>query len=288
VNTEESFDNSTYAEEMHVEESELSTFINAVKQMLGSEQARLAAEDWLDEAELMDSPPRSTRRDWRAVTIAASARLADRLNVERQGRAPLFASTDTNVSPIPTSNCAASVLLAWFGGKEMSTNSQTHLVALENPRPASAEQRLQELGITLPTPPQPFGTYAEAVHTGNLLFLTGMLPTEGREPKFIGRVGAELDMEAGRKAAHLTALNALAVAREHLGSLDRVTRVVRLGVSVATSGDGRDLPKIADAASQLLQDVFGKEKNPCRLVYGVASLPLGTPVELEVIFEVGA
>jgi enamine deaminase RidA (YjgF/YER057c/UK114 family) len=170
----------------------------------------------------------------------------------------------------------------------MSTNSQTHLVALENPRPASAEQRLQELGITLPTPPQPFGTYAEAVHTGNLLFLTGMLPTEGREAKFIGRVGAELDMEAGRKAAHLTALNALAVAREHLGSLDRVTRVVRLGVSVATSGDGRDLPEIADAASQLLQDVFGKEKNPCRLVYGVASLPLGTTVELEVIFEVGA
>jgi hypothetical protein len=112
VNTEESFDNSTYAEEMHVEESELSTFINAVKEMLGSEQARLAAEDWLDEAELMDSPPRSTRRDWRAVTIAASARLADRLNVERQGRAPLFASTDTKVSSIPTSNCAASVLLA--------------------------------------------------------------------------------------------------------------------------------------------------------------------------------
>ena len=115
-----------------------------------------------------------------------------------------------------------------------------------------------------------------------------MLPTEGREAKFIGRVGAELDMEAGCKAAHLTALNVLAVTREHLGSLDRVTRVVRLGVSVATSGDGLDLPKIADAASDLLQDVFGKGKNPCRLVYGIASLPLGTPVELEVIFEVGA
>ena len=140
--------------------------------------------------------------------------------------------------------------------------------------------------MTLPAPPQPFGIYVEAVQTGNLLFLTGMLPTEGREPKFVGRLGAELDVETGRKAARLAALNALAVVREYLGSLDKVRRVVRLGVSVATSGDVRDQPKVADAASELLQDVFGKEKNPCRLVYGVASLPLGTPVELEIIFEV--
>ena len=122
----------------------------------------------------------------------------------------------------------------------------------ESSRPASAEQRLKELGIKLPTPPQPFGIY----------------------------------VEAGRKAAHLAALNVLAVARQHLGSLDKVTRIVRLGVYVATSGDVRDQPRIADAASELLQDVFGKEKNPSRLVYGVASLPLGTPVELEIVFEV--
>ena len=145
---------------------------------------------------------------------------------------------------------------------------------------------MKELGIKLPVPPEPFGTYVEAVQTGNLLFLTGMLPTEGREAKFIGRVGAGLDVAAGRNAAHLAALNVLAVARKHLGSLDKVTRVVRLGVLIATSGDVRDQPKVADGASELLQDVFGKEKNPCRLVYGVASLPLGTPVELEVIFEV--
>jgi len=156
----------------------------------------------------------------------------------------------------------------------------------QSSRPVSAEQRLKELGIKLPAPPEPFGTYAEAVQTGNLLFLTGMLPMEGRSAKFIGRVGADLDVEAGRQAAHLAALNVLAVAREHLGSLDKVTRVVRLGVSVATAGDVRDQPKVADADSELLQDVFGKDKNPCRLVYGVASLPLGTPVELEVIFEV--
>ncbi len=166
--------------------------------------------------------------------------------------------------------------------RQMATQRATP----ESSRPASAEQRLKELGIKLPTPPQPFGIYVEAVQTGDLLFLTGMLPTEGRSAKFIGRVGAELDVEAGRKAAHLAALNVLAVARQHLGSLDKVTRIVRLGVYVATSGDVRDQPRIADAASELLQDVFGKEKNPSRLVYGVASLPLGTPVELEIVFEV--
>jgi enamine deaminase RidA (YjgF/YER057c/UK114 family) len=127
----------------------------------------------------------------------------------------------------------------------------------------SAEQRLKELGINLPAPPEPFGTYVEAVKTGNLLFLTGMLPTEGRAAKFVGRVGAELDVAAGRKAAYLAALNVLAVARKYLGSLDKVKRIVRLGVSVATSGDVRDQPKVADAASEFLQDVFGKEKNPC-------------------------
>ena len=156
----------------------------------------------------------------------------------------------------------------------------------EGSQPAGAEQRLKERGIKLPAPPEPFGTYVEAAQTGNLLFLSGMLPTEGRGAKFIGRVGAELDVEAGRRAAQLAALNALAVARQHLGSLDKVTRIVRLGVSVATSGDVREQPKVADAASELLRDVFGKDKSPCRLVYGVASLPLGTPVELEIIFEV--
>ena len=151
---------------------------------------------------------------------------------------------------------------------------------------SSAEERLRELGITLPAPPEPFGTYVEAVQTGNLLFLSGMLPTEGHWAAFTGRLGAELDVEAGRTAARVAALNALAVIRQHLGSLDRVTRVVRLGVSVATSGDVRDQPKVADAASELVQDVFGKDKSPSRLVYGVASLPLGCPVELEVILEV--
>jgi enamine deaminase RidA (YjgF/YER057c/UK114 family) len=136
---------------------------------------------------------------------------------------------------------------------------QRQTVTREGSRPASAAQRLKELGIKLPAPPEPFGSYVEAVQTGNLLFLSGMLPTEGHGTKFIGRVGAELHVEAGRKAAYLAALNVLAIARLHLKSLDKVTRIVRLGVSVATSGDVRDHPKIADAASELLQDVFVKD-----------------------------
>ena len=170
----------------------------------------------------------------------------------------------------------------------MNTDSKDKILSGDGSSLAAAERRLRQLGIKLPAPPEPFGIYAEAVQTGNLLFLTGMLPTVGREAKFIGRLGAELDVEACHEAARLAALNTLAVARQHLGSLDKVTQIVRLGVAVATSGDIRDQPKVADGASELLQDVFGKDKNPSRLVFGVASLPLGTPVELELILEVSA
>jgi enamine deaminase RidA (YjgF/YER057c/UK114 family) len=170
----------------------------------------------------------------------------------------------------------------------MKTGSKETILSSDGSHLFTAEQRLGQLGIKLPAPPEPFGIYAEAVQTGNLLFLTGMLPTVGREAKFVGRIGAELDIEAGHKAAWLAAINALAVVRQHLGSLDKVTRIVRLGALIATSGDVRDQPRVADGASELLQDVFGKDKNPSRMVYGVASLPLGVPIELELIFEVSA
>ena len=121
----------------------------------------------------------------------------------------------------------------------MNTGPKEKILNDDNSRPVTAEQRLTQLGIKLPAPPEPFGIYAEAVQTGNLLFLTGMLPTVGREAKFVGRIGAELDVKTGHMAAYLAAVNALAVARQHLGSLDKVTRIVRLGVLVATSGDVR-------------------------------------------------
>ncbi|MGR9183896.1 RidA family protein [Rhizobium leguminosarum] len=151
---------------------------------------------------------------------------------------------------------------------------------------AGAERRLQELGITLPPPPTPFGAYVEAIRTGNLVFFSGMLPVVGREPRYIGRVGGALTAEDGKKAAETATLSALAAARDYLGSLDRVVRVVKLGVYIATEGDFRDHPKVADGASEMLLTVFGEEKLSGRVVLGVASLPLGLPIELELILEV--
>lgn len=150
----------------------------------------------------------------------------------------------------------------------------------------TADGRVAELGIRLPDAPTPFGAYVPAVRTGDLLFLSGTLATAGHAATVVGVVGKGLDVDAGRGAARTAGLNALALAKQHLGSLDRVARVVRLGVYVAATPEFTDHPKVADAASELFRDVFGADAVSCRLVIGVASLPLGSPVELEVILEV--
>ena len=156
----------------------------------------------------------------------------------------------------------------------MTTNSTT------------AEDRFAKLGIHLPDAPTPLGAYVPAVQTSNLLFLSGMLATVGHTATVVGVVGKNLDVKAGREAAYTAALNALALTKKQLGSLNRVSRVVRLGVYVAATPEFTEHPKIADAASELLRDVFGDQTVSSRLVFGVASLPLGSPVELEVILEV--
>ncbi len=107
MDKEESFRNSTCEDQINMAERELSAFIRAVTELFGPEQAKLSTEDWLDESELMDSPPRATSRDWRVVTVAASARLANRGTLARDHRT-LAKSTDTRVSPIRSSNCFAS------------------------------------------------------------------------------------------------------------------------------------------------------------------------------------
>jgi enamine deaminase RidA (YjgF/YER057c/UK114 family) len=147
------------------------------------------------------------------------------------------------------------------------------------------ERRLEDLGIKLPAAPTPFGSYVEASQTGNLLFLSGMLPVLDHRAAYVGTLGAQLDATAGRDVARLAALGALATAREYLGTLDRIERVVRLGVFMASSGDFTDHPGVADGASDLFRDVFGAESMAVRLVIGVANLPLGVPIELEIIFE---
>ena len=156
-----------------------------------------------------------------------------------------------------------------------------------NEKPIGADQRLRELDINLPKPPTPLGAYVEGVQTGNLLFLSGTLPVEGGTPRFLGRIGGDLSVEDGRRATRLAALNAIALAKEYLGSLDRVKRVVRLGVSLVTTAEFRDHPKVADAASDLFVSIFGADKTSTRVVYGMASLPAGVCVVLESIFEIG-
>jgi enamine deaminase RidA (YjgF/YER057c/UK114 family) len=150
----------------------------------------------------------------------------------------------------------------------------------------TVEQRLQELHISLPRPPRPLGAYAEAVQSGNLLFISGTLPVDKGLPKYLGRIGAELSVEDGRQAVQFATLNALAAAREHLGSLDGVTHIVRLRVSLVTTPEFRDHAQVADAASELLAGVFGKDKTSTRMVLGVVSLPLGTSAAVELVFEV--
>ena len=108
-----------------------------------------------------------------------------------------------------------------------------------NKETADAEQRLKKLGIDLPQPPKPLGAYVETLQTGNLLFLSGTLPVEAGKPKYVGRIGDELSVEDGQRAARLAALNALALAKEHLGSLNEVRKVVRLGISLVTALDFR-------------------------------------------------
>jgi enamine deaminase RidA (YjgF/YER057c/UK114 family) len=149
-----------------------------------------------------------------------------------------------------------------------------------------AEQRLQVLGIALPAPPTPLGAYVESLQSGNLLFLSGTLPIEAGVPRFQGRIGGDLTLEDGRQAARLATLNALALAKAHLQSLNRITQIVRLGVSMVTTTEFREHPKVADAASELLASVFGPDKVPTRMVLGMGTLPLGLCIEVEVIFEV--
>lgn len=138
----------------------------------------------------------------------------------------------------------------------------------------------------LPRPPEPLGRYRMAARSGDLLFLSGMLPICDGMPEFRGRLGAELDIEAGRSAARLAARNGLAVARRHLTTLDRVESVVRLTVHLATTPEFEAHAQVADAASEVFHDALGPRGGHSRLALGAASLPGGMPVELEVILAV--
>ncbi len=146
--------------------------------------------------------------------------------------------------------------------------------------------RLDKLGIVLPAPPLPLGAYVESSDVGNLLFLTGMLPLVNHKLPISGRLGDNLSVKEGQDAARIGALNALAVAKEHLGNLDRIKKLVKLTVLIATTEQFVDHPPVADGASNLFVQIFGPEAGHTRSVIGVQSLPIGAPVIVETIFEI--
>ena len=155
-----------------------------------------------------------------------------------------------------------------------------------NSTAVSPSSRLRELGLVLPRAPTPLGAYVEATQVGSLLFLSGMLPVVNRELSITGRLGRNLSVEQGREAAQIAAMNALAVAQQHLGDLDRVKQLVKLSVILATTEQFVEHAAVADGASDLFVKLFGTENGHVRTVYGVQSLPIGTPVIVEVIFDI--
>ena len=148
------------------------------------------------------------------------------------------------------------------------------------------EKTLLSLGLTLPPPPKPVATYVPAVRSGNLLFLSGMIPIVEGKMTMTGKIGKELTVEQGQEAARITLLNALAVIKAEVGSLDRVERIVRIAVHVASAAGFTQQPAVANGASDLLVRIFGEAGRHARLALGAAELPLGAPVELEMIVQV--
>jgi enamine deaminase RidA (YjgF/YER057c/UK114 family) len=146
--------------------------------------------------------------------------------------------------------------------------------------------RLSQLGVVLPAPPTPLGTYVESSDTGNLLFLSGTLPVVNRKLVIAGRLGENLSVKDGQEAARIASLNALAVAKEHLGDIDRLKKLVKLTVLMATTQQFTEHAPVADGASDLFAAIFGREAGHVRLVYGVYSLPIGASVIVDTVFEI--
>jgi len=151
------------------------------------------------------------------------------------------------------------------------------------------EARLAELGITLPPVVAPVANYVPAVMTGSLAVMSGQIPLAEGNPVFTGLLGADVSLEDGQAAARLCGINLIAQLKGVCdGDLDRVRRVVRLGVFVAATADFTDHPKVANGLSDLMVEVFGDNGRHARVAVGCSSLPLGVPVEVEGLFEIAS
>ena len=150
----------------------------------------------------------------------------------------------------------------------------------------SYERKLKDLHLELPTPPQPLATYVPAIQAGVFLFLSGVLPMRDGQLAFSGKLGRDLTAEQGMEAARLALLNGLAIARQELGTLDRIKRVVKVVGYVASAKGFVQQPQVLNGASDLLVEIFGEAGRHVRVAVGAAELPRGAPVEIEIILEI--
>jgi enamine deaminase RidA (YjgF/YER057c/UK114 family) len=148
------------------------------------------------------------------------------------------------------------------------------------------EERLEQLGVTLPAPTAPVAAYVPCVRAGSLVYVSGQVPLVDGKPSHLGRLGAEVGLEEGAAAARTCAVNVLAALKAELGELSRVRRVVKVTVFVASAPGFTDQPKVANGASELFGEAFGEAGRHARAAVGVAALPLGVPVEVDAIAEV--
>jgi enamine deaminase RidA (YjgF/YER057c/UK114 family) len=148
------------------------------------------------------------------------------------------------------------------------------------------DEKLKSLNIVLPQPPKPAGAYIPVVIADQTVYVSGQIPIEDGKVVYIGKVPTEQSLEQAQKAAKLCVINALAQLKAELSSLDRISKIVRVSGFVNSTPDFTDQPKVINAASDLLFDIFGKNGQHSRIAVGVASLPLGAAVEIDMIVQI--
>ena len=148
------------------------------------------------------------------------------------------------------------------------------------------EEKLKALGITLPIPPKPVGSYIPVVKTGNLAFVSGQIPISDGKIIYSGKVTKDVSIEDAQKAARLCVINALAQLKSELGNLDKILKIVRVSGFVNSPPEFTEHPKVINGASDLLFEIFEKKGQHARIAVGVSSLPLNVAVEVDLIVEI--
>lgn len=147
------------------------------------------------------------------------------------------------------------------------------------------EDKLKQLNITLPIPPKPAGSYIPVVISGNLAFVSGQIPMQDGKVLYTGKVPSERSVEEAQSAAKMCAINLLAQLKSNLGSLDKITKIIRVSGFVNCTPEFSEQPKIINAASDLFFEIFGEKGKHSRIAVGVSSLPLNSTVEIDMIVE---